>query len=60
MLFGGFGAEFIEAYDDEWPLDPGFERRVPLYNLYHVLNHYNLFGGGYAAQAHGMLSRLFK
>ncbi|MFW2405586.1 MAG: fructosamine kinase family protein [Gammaproteobacteria bacterium] len=58
MLFGGFGAEFLEAYQSEWPLDPGFRRRVDLYNLYHVLNHYNLFGGGYQQQAAAMLDGL--
>jgi fructosamine-3-kinase len=58
MLFGGFGADFLEAYQSEWPLDPGFRRRVDLYNLYHVLNHYNLFGGGYQQQAAAMLDGL--
>ena len=58
MLFGGFGSEFLGAYQSEWPLDPGFRRRVDLYNLYHVLNHYNLFGGGYQRQAAEMLEGL--
>jgi len=58
ILFGGFGTEFLEAYQSEWPLDPGFRRRVDLYNLYHVLNHYNLFGGGYQQQAAAMLDGL--
>lgn len=58
MLFGGFGGEFLEAYDATWPLDEGFRRRVDLYNLYHVLNHYNLFGGGYQRQAADMLDGL--
>ena len=58
MLFGGFGPEFLDAYDSEWPLHPGFRRRVDLYNLYHVLNHFNLFGGGYRQQAAGLLDRL--
>ena len=40
------------------PLEPGYERRKELYNLYHVLNHANLFGGGYAAQAEAMMRRL--
>jgi len=57
-LFGGFGAGFQRAYDSAWPLDPGYASRKTLYNLYHILNHYNLFGGGYGAQAEGMIDRL--
>ena len=57
-LFGGFGAAFYAAYDDEWPLAPGWERRVNLYNLYHLLNHFNLFGAGYLGQVAAVLSRL--
>jgi protein-ribulosamine 3-kinase len=57
-LFGGFGREFYAAYNAAWPLDPGYSQRKTLYNLYHILNHYNLFGGGYGAQAEGMLDRL--
>jgi len=58
ILFGGFGNRFLEAYDTAWPLDPGFKRRVDLYNLYHALNHFNLFGGGYRQQAVDMLNGL--
>jgi len=57
-LFGGFPAAFYAAYAEAWPLDPGYASRRTLYNLYHVLNHYNLFGGGYAGQAEGMIGRL--
>lgn len=57
-LFGGFPQPFYEAYRAEYPLDPGYETRKPLYNLYHVLNHLNLFGGGYRAQAERMIERL--
>ena len=57
-LFGGFGSAFYAAYQSTWPLDPGFEMRLPLYNLYHVLNHYNLFGGSYLAQAERMIDAL--
>lgn len=57
-LFGGFAKEFYEAYESVWPLDGGAELRTDLYNLYHVLNHLNLFGGGYAAQAQAMIDRL--
>ena len=55
-LFGGFGPEFYAAYNESWPLEAGFRRRSDLYNLYHVLNHFNLFGGGYRNQAAEMLS----
>jgi len=58
MLFGGFGAAFLDAYEAAYPLDPGFQRRIDLYNLYHVLNHFNLFGGGYRRQAAHMLDGL--
>ena len=57
-LFGGFSQEFYGAYDAAWPLNSGYRRRRDLYNLYHVLNHLNLFGGGYLAQAHGMINGL--
>jgi fructosamine-3-kinase len=57
-LFGGFGAGFYAAYNEAWPLDSGYAVRKQLYNLYHVLNHANLFGGGYASQAEAMMERL--
>lgn len=57
-LFGGFGRRFYTAYEEIWPLDPGYETRKTLYNLYHILNHLNLFGGGYGGQALGMIDRL--
>ena len=57
-LFGGFSASFYAAYREVWPLDPGYRVRKHLYNLYHVLNHFNLFGGGYGAQAESMAARL--
>ena len=57
-LFGGFAPAFYAAYREAWPLDPGYAVRKTLYNLYHVLNHANLFGGGYAAQAQRMMSQL--
>lgn len=50
-LFGGFGQEFNAAYRETYPLDPGYSTRRTLYNLYHVLNHLNLFGAGYHSQA---------
>ncbi len=57
-LFGGFSADFYAAYRDAWPLDPGYRVRKDLYNLYHVLNHLNLFGGGYGGQAERLMQRL--
>ena len=57
-LFGGFSNEFYSAYESAWPLDEGAGTRAMLYNLYHVLNHLNLFGGGYGAQAQAMIDRL--
>jgi protein-ribulosamine 3-kinase len=57
-LFGGFGPQFYAAYRDSYPLDAGYTVRKTLYNLYHVLNHLNLFGGGYLSQAQGMIDSL--
>ncbi|MCB1090790.1 MAG: fructosamine kinase family protein [Verrucomicrobiae bacterium] len=59
-LFGGFGPAFYAGYEAEWPLPEGAEKRVELYNLYHVLNHGHLFGGGYDAQAQGMIEQLLR
>ena len=57
-LFGGFDNRFYRAYVEAWPLDVGYEKRQDLYNLYHVLNHYNLFGEHYLAQVRQMLQSL--
>ena len=57
-LFGGFGDRFYAAYNDAWPLDEGYKLRKQFYNLYHILNHLNLFGSGYAGQAEQMMDRL--
>ena len=57
-LFGGFGQEFYSAYNNAWQLDEGYKVRKTCYNLYHIINHFNLFGGGYASQAEGMMDRL--
>lgn len=57
-LFGGFPESFSAAYREAWPLDDGFVQRKALYNLYHVLNHLNLFGGSYLYQAERMISAL--
>lgn len=57
-LFGGFPDSFQAAYREAWPLSEGYETRKTLYNLYHVLNHYNLFGAGYLGQAKRMIAKL--
>ncbi len=57
-LFGGFGNAFYTAYHSSWPLDQAAGTRRALYNLYHVLNHANLFGGSYAGQAISTIDRL--
>jgi len=57
-LFGGYPAEFYAAYAAGWPPDAGAATRVDLYNLYHVLNHLNLFGSGYRAHAVTLMDRL--
>jgi fructosamine-3-kinase len=57
-LFGGFPREFYQAYNESFPLAPGYEQRKHLYNLYHLLNHLNIFGGGYLSQVEATLSLL--
>jgi len=57
-LFGGYSRDFYEAYEKVWPLDSGYKKRKDLYNLYHILNHLNLFGRGYLSQAESMMHRL--
>jgi fructosamine-3-kinase len=57
-LFGGFEAAFYAAYQEAWPLKPGHEARLEIYQLYHVLNHANLFGGGYHGQAMSIFTAL--
>ena len=57
-LFGGFSSSFYSAYNATYPLDAGYKTRKILYNLYHILNHLNLFGGGYLGQAERMTEQL--
>lgn len=57
-LFGGFPASFYAAYQAVWPLDVGYAVRKDLYQLYHLLNHFNLFGSGYAGQSQAAMDRL--
>ncbi len=59
-LFGGFPAGFYEGYREVRPIEEGYRLRRVLYNLYHVLNHLNLFGEGYRAQAERMMERLLE
>lgn len=50
-LFGGFGPAFFRSYEEAWPLEEGYDRvRRPIYQLYYLLVHVNLFGGGYVAR----------
>jgi len=57
-LFGGFAPEFYAAYRKEFPLNAGYEKRKHLYNLYHLLNHLNLFGSSYLGQVKATLGLL--
>lgn len=55
-LFGGFSTHFFDAYEDAWPLEPGYDDRRPIYQLYHLINHLNMFGEGYASGVERTLS----
>ncbi|AKG21926.1 fructosamine kinase family protein [Calothrix sp. 336/3] len=57
-LFGGFPTAFYQGYEKVYPLDAGYSRRKTLYNLYHIINHFNLFGGSYESQANSMIRKL--
>lgn len=59
-LFGGFPPTFYQGYKEVFPLNSGYEKRKTIYNLYHVLNHFNLFGGGYSSQANQMIERILR
>ena len=56
-LFGSFPGQFYSAYQEVRPLSPGYEQRFPIYNLYHLLNHVNLFGTSYFGQTISILRR---
>jgi fructosamine-3-kinase len=56
-LFGGFGESVFRAYQEVWPLSPGYAERIALYQLYPLLVHLNLFGGGYADSIERSLAR---
>ncbi len=57
-LFGGFSTSFYEAYERVWPLTEGHQQRCTVYQLYHMLNHLNLFGEGYLASCQNMIARI--
>jgi fructosamine-3-kinase len=59
-MFGGYSPEFYEGYNAAWPMHPGYPTRKQLYILYHTLNHYNLFGGGYGSQAEDTIRHLLR
>lgn len=56
QMFGGFGSDFASSYRKIVPTPEAMRHEI--YNLYHVLNHYVLFGGGYASQAESMIARI--
>jgi fructosamine-3-kinase len=56
-LFGGFSSRFYETYNEEFPLLPGYEDRIDVYQLYPLLVHVNLFGGGYISQVKSILNQ---
>ena len=58
QLFGGFSQDFYNAYYETWPLPNDYEDRINIYNLYHVLNHANLFGGNYKNQSLSLLNKV--
>lgn len=57
QLFGGFSPEFYDAYNHHFPMEKGWEDRIDLHNLYPLLVHVNLFGGGYASQVNAIVNR---
>lgn len=60
FVFGGFSSDFYRGYQDVYPLAPGHEERRVVYNLYHILNHEVLFGGGYRSQARNMIYEILR
>ena len=57
QLFGGFDNRFLDSYNDTFPLLDGYKERLELYNLYPLLVHVNLFGGGYVSQVSSTLNK---
>ena len=59
-LFGGFRKEFYEEYHKIFPKKSGYEKRIIIYNLYHILNHANMFGGSYYGQVENYVKEILK
>ena len=59
-LFGGFPPRFYQGYQTIFPINSGYARRKMIYNLYHILNHFNLFGGSYGRQANQMIEEILR
>ncbi|XP_015280367.1 PREDICTED: ketosamine-3-kinase [Gekko japonicus] len=59
-MFGGFGGSFYSAYHNKIPKAPGFEKRLKLYQLFHYMNHWNHFGGGYRGSSINIMRNLVK
>ena len=60
MLFGEFGDSFYSSYEETCPLNPGWQKRMEIYKLYHLFNHLNLFGEGYYGQVLGTMRELVR
>jgi fructosamine-3-kinase len=58
QMFGGFSNDFYQAYNDVYPLEFGYQERFEIYNIYHILNHLNLFGDSYGFSLDSVLNRL--
>ncbi|EFO63171.1 Fructosamine-3-kinase [Giardia lamblia P15] len=58
QLFGGFDSNFLRDYDSILPISPEFEKKIPIYNLFHILNHALMFGGGYCHEARTLIAQL--
>jgi protein-ribulosamine 3-kinase len=57
QLFGSLSDSFYQAYHEAFPLNPGYNERRDIYNLYHILNHLNLFGGSYLSSVESIVNR---
>ena len=59
-FFGGFPPAFYVGYDEVWPLADGYSSREPMLNLFHALNHLNIFGGGYLRQSKALMAEILR
>jgi fructosamine-3-kinase len=57
QLFGAFGGNFYGAYNEAWPMEPGWQERIEICNLYPLMVHVNLFGSGYLGSVESILNR---